>query len=1117
MRHPVRFAAGVAELLAAPDLILLEVGPGAGLAALARRAAAARGDRRAIVSSLPDRAGAEAGSAHGHLLAALGRLWLAGVAIDWESVAPARGRRVPLPTYPFERRRYWISGRTKHDGAAAAGNGREAPGGRAEGETAGTGSAVWVPLWRQALAPAAPAPAAGADGAAWLVLTDGSDLGAQLLARLGDRRAGMAPLAPTAAVAGPAFARVSERAYIVDPASDADYDALLAAAAGRERPVHAVHLWSLAGDRGAEGLGRLAGALARRGGPARLDVVAAGAVEPAGEPPAPAAAALAGLCRAIAAELPCRLIDLPPSPEPRAAGEARRLAERLAAELLAPRTAGVIALRQGKRWVETWETVDGVPSGDPTLRPGRGYLVVGDLGSPLAAGLLAALASLPARLARVGSGEGGEVAAAAGPACELEPEWLAGRAAELAAALESAESAGPEALDALCGRYALAVLAAAGVEAVPGREIAEDELRRRIALAPGRERLLERLLSMLAEDRAIAREDGIVRFLPAPSPAGPAELRREIEGRSPELAGLCRLLDRAAAALPRVLSGELEGLAVLYPEGSASLFAEVPGDPPAPGEVPGDSPEKGSAVGAGEVPGDSPEPTGARRFAAAGDLPSALLVEALVRAAAAARRAGRPFRVLEAGAGQGLLTRHLLPALETAAGSALQYVFTDLGRSFVLAAERDAIAAGRRGCRFGILDASRDPLAQGYSPGSFDAVVAANVVHATPRVVETLSHLRSLLAPGGVLGLVETVRQHRWNDLVWGLTDGWWSFADSELRTGSPLLAPAAWRGALAAAGFEAAGAFPAAGTAAGAALLLARQPAAAALAGPDALLVPADLADAGALAGAVAEARRRLGALDGAFYVAPASGGGERFAAALPSALAGARAVAAALAGFPPRFLALCAEPGAATALATLAVERVTMPVLALAWGPAAPGLTRLQAALAAALAGGAPVALAPPAVVAGPLQEPGEPAPETSPGEESDGAAAGFHDRPRLVNPYVAPRDEVEQAVAAIWRRALGIDRIGVDDNFLELGGDSLTGLQVAHAVQERWDLAGRAFSLYETPTVSAIARRIAEASGASGEATDHDAEAVPEDRGASRGERRRARRAPARRTEA
>jgi phthiocerol/phenolphthiocerol synthesis type-I polyketide synthase E len=835
---------------------------------------------------------------------------------------------------------------------------------------------------------------------------------------------------------------------------------------------------------------------------------------------------LAGLCRAIAAELPCRLIDLPPSPRPLAAGEARRLAERLAAELLAPRTAGVIALRQGKRWVETWETVAGVPSGDPTLRPDRSYLVVGDLGSPMAAELLAALASLPARVARVGSGERGEVAAVAEPACELEPEWLAGRAAELAAALESAESTGAEALDALCGRYALAALAAAGVEAVPGREIAEDELRRQIALAPAQERLLERLLSMLAEDGAIAREDGIVRFLLAPSPAGPPELRQEIEARSPELAGLCRLLDRAAAALPRVLSGELEGLAVLYPEGSASLFAEVPGDPPA--DPPGDP----LAAGAGEVPGDSPEKgsaAGARRFAAAGDLPSALLVEALVQAAAAARRAGRPFRVLEAGAGQGLLTRHLLPALETAAGSALQYVFTDLGRSFVLAAERDALETGRRGCRFGILDASRDPLAQGYSPGSFDAVVAANVVHATPRVVETLRHLRSLLAPGGVLGLVETVRQHRWNDLVWGLTDGWWSFADPELRTGSPLLTPAAWRGALAAAGFEAAGAFPAAGTAAGAALLLARQPAAAAAAGPDALLIPADipadLADAGALAGAVAEARRRLGALDGAFYLAPASSGGvDRFAAALPSALAGARAVAAALTGFPPRFLALCAEPGAATALAALAVERLTMPVLALAWGPAAPGLTRLQAALAAALAGGAPaVALAPPAVAAGPLQEPGEPAPATSPGEESDVAAAGFHDRPRLVNPYVAPRDEVEQAVAAIWRRALGIDRIGVDDNFLELGGDSLTGLQVAHAVQERWNLAGRAFSLYETPTVSAIARRIAAvsgtsgASGASGEATDHDAEAVPEDRGASRGERRRARRAPARRTEA
>lgn len=493
------------------------------------------------------------------------------------------------------------------------------------------------------------------------------------------------------------------------------------------------------------------------------------------------------------------------------------------------------------------------------------------------------------------------------------------------------------------------------------------------------------------------------------------------------------------------------------------------------------------------------------------DLPTALLVEALARAAGAARRAGRPFRVLEAGAGQGLLTQHLFPALEAAAGEGLEYVFTDLGRSFVLAAERRAASAGRRGLRFAILDASRDPAAQGFAPDRFDAVVAANVVHATPRIVETLGHLRSLLAPGGILGLVETVRVCRWNDLVWGLTEGWWSFADPELRTGSPLLDPTAWRAALAQAGLEETAALPEGGTeSAGGALLVARRPLAS---GDDLddLLVAADPGDPASLAAGTAEARRRLGGLDGLFYAAPPDSSELLDADRL---VAAARALAGAASG--ARFVALCAEPAGAAVLAAVAGE--TEGSVALAWDDGPPGLPRLQAALATGVASGAPLLsfAPPPRAGAAEAPEEGEPAVERAELQPSSGfrssgfRSSGFHDRPRLLNPYVAPRDEVEEEVAAIWRRALGIDQIGVDDNFLELGGDSLTGLQVAHAVQERWDLAGKSFSLYDTPTVAAIARFVTGGDGGLETATR-------EERGTSRGERRRARRTSLRRTDA
>jgi acyl carrier protein len=112
---------------------------------------------------------------------------------------------------------------------------------------------------------------------------------------------------------------------------------------------------------------------------------------------------------------------------------------------------------------------------------------------------------------------------------------------------------------------------------------------------------------------------------------------------------------------------------------------------------------------------------------------------------------------------------------------------------------------------------------------------------------------------------------------------------------------------------------------------------------------------------------------------------------------------------------------------------------------------------------------------------------------------ASAAIHDRPLLRTPYLAPLDDTERAVAEIWSRALGIERIGTHDNFLELGGDSLIGLQVVHAVQARFELADRTFSLYEHPTVAAIARFVE-----GGESGDGD----PFDQRTSRGERRRER---------
>jgi amino acid adenylation domain-containing protein len=100
VRRPVLFSQAVQQLLAADDLILLEAGPRTTLATLARQHVR-DGSRRRCISSLSD--GDSERDAHA-LLSAAGQLWALGVPVE----LGCTGRKVSLPTYPFERKRYWV-------------------------------------------------------------------------------------------------------------------------------------------------------------------------------------------------------------------------------------------------------------------------------------------------------------------------------------------------------------------------------------------------------------------------------------------------------------------------------------------------------------------------------------------------------------------------------------------------------------------------------------------------------------------------------------------------------------------------------------------------------------------------------------------------------------------------------------------------------------------------------------------------------------------------------------------------------------------------------------------------------------------------------------------------
>lgn len=83
--------------------------------------------------------------------------------------------------------------------------------------------------------------------------------------------------------------------------------------------------------------------------------------------------------------------------------------------------------------------------------------------------------------------------------------------------------------------------------------------------------------------------------------------------------------------------------------------------------------------------------------------------------------------------------------------------------------------------------------------------------------------------------------------------------------------------------------------------------------------------------------------------------------------------------------------------------------------------------------------------------------------------------HARPNLRNPYVAPGSETENTIAAIWADVLAIDKVGIHDHFLELGGNSLLGMMIITRLKQELGIPLSAASLYEGPTVSELYKLI------------------------------------------
>jgi amino acid adenylation domain-containing protein len=88
--------------------------------------------------------------------------------------------------------------------------------------------------------------------------------------------------------------------------------------------------------------------------------------------------------------------------------------------------------------------------------------------------------------------------------------------------------------------------------------------------------------------------------------------------------------------------------------------------------------------------------------------------------------------------------------------------------------------------------------------------------------------------------------------------------------------------------------------------------------------------------------------------------------------------------------------------------------------------------------------------------------------------------HDRPGSDDSYVAPRNPVEEVVAKIWAEVLGVERVGVHDNFFDLGGHSLLATQALSHIRQAFPVDIPLRRLFEEPTVATLAQAITECLG-------------------------------------
>jgi acyl transferase domain-containing protein/acyl carrier protein len=275
-----------------------------------------------------------------------------------------------------------------------------------------------------------------------------------------------------------------------------------------------------------------------------------------------------------------------------------------------------------------------------------------------------------------------------------------------------------------------------------------------LRIQPQHQKLFQRLLEILVESGYLRYTDQAyqVDHWPSTTPITCSDSDRNNAETT--------LLDRCGSNLAAVLQGEINPLQLLFPNGDWStltqLYQQSPGT----------------------------------------QITNQLVQRSLLEIPQS--HSGK-LRILEIGAGTGGTTAHVLPALTEVMGDRYEYTFTDISPIFLTKAKQRFATYPQ--VKYALLNIEKSPASQTFESLQFDVVIAANALHATEDLDITAQHIQQLLNPGGHLLLVEGVKPARWLDLIFGLTEGWWRFSDR--RTNYPLIPVNEWKTILQNQGFS--------------------------------------------------------------------------------------------------------------------------------------------------------------------------------------------------------------------------------------------------------------------------------------------------------------------------